>query len=148
MEKYLYTHGANGTSKITVGDNNLYSSERALFVDSYLIELEIRAENPNVHDIKTAINYFHYDENGRLSTSEEYIFNTHKNVNPTDSIIKMASLYKKVYTCDNNSQVLKQIISYHDSCIDSEEVIDYNIGESGFLIETKAKKDVKNKCIY
>jgi len=122
--------------------------EKAICDTSHLILYEKRIENPLLHHIEVSIEQYKYDTNGLLSYSKQRKIDT-KNANePTDTLIVKGYPYRSTYLYNDNNQVVKQIITYSDGCIDSEETINYSIGDFGFVTQTTFKKAVKNKCIY
>lgn len=122
--------------------------EKAICDTSHLILYEKRIENPLLHHIEVSIEQYKYDTNGLLSYSKQRKIDT-KNANePTDTLIVKGYPYRSTYLYNDNNQVVKQIITYSDGCIDSEETINYSIGAFGFVTQTSFKKAVKNKCIY
>ena len=149
MNKSVYTNKSDfEIQKEVIEKYAGINREKAICDTSHLILYEKRIENPLLHHIEVSIEQYKYDTNGLLSYSKQRKIDT-KNANePTDTLIVKGYPYRSTYLYNDNNQVVKQIITYSDGCIDSEETINYSIGDFGFVTQTTFKKAVKNKCIY
>lgn len=110
-----------------------------------IILSEKRVKNPHYEVENVIINTYNIDSTG-LNTGKTYQYSTGTLHENTDSLMGKVIPSFSVFTFNQNGQVIKEYITYHDKCIDSEETVTYTIGEFGFVTESKSVKNVKTKC--
>ncbi|MEO5563177.1 MAG: hypothetical protein ABIR18_07080 [Chitinophagaceae bacterium] len=104
--------------------------------------------NANYSTPDVILTTYSYDSIGHLLAGNEYKSST-SDLTSYSAINYLVSTIKprqSSYKYNEQGQVIQRTISFHDSCEDSEEVIDYTIGKYGFVTETKSKRDFKFKC--
>lgn len=93
------------------------------------------------------MNVYGYDSTGHLISDKEYkspLYIT--NLAAADSVALTTTPHQSSYVYNDQGQVIKKIVSYHDNCEDSEETIEYAIDQYGFLTQVKSTKVSKFKC--
>jgi len=111
-----------------------------------LWEERLRQSHRDFIDLLVAVNSFGPD--GSIKETKEYKSTFAKEFEPTDSIVSKNIPTISSYTVNEKKQVIKQVMAYHDNCIDKEEIITYSIDPDGFVTETKLVRKIKTKCRY
>jgi hypothetical protein len=95
------------------------------------------------------MNVYGYDSTGHLISDKEYKAPLYsKNIAAADSMALTTTPHQSSYVYNEQGQVIKRIISYHDKCEDSEETIEYAIDQYGFLTQVRSKLVSNFKCRY
>jgi hypothetical protein len=95
------------------------------------------------------LDVYAYDSTGRLISIKAYkssLYVPEATNAAADSVLLTTTPHESTYVYNEQGQVIRRVISYHDKCEDSEETTEFTIGEYGFVTETKSKKDFKFKC--
>lgn len=104
---------------------------------------EKQTRNASTQKVHQAIWVFGYSS-GSVRTGKKYTSNSDKAVD--FSSITRSTPHISTYTANAKGQVIQEFITYTDDCLDTEQIISFNLDADGFLRQSRSVSKSRKKC--